>query len=74
MSVRERKRISLLGPDCYSVCSPSMCTMLTEYIHCQELNCQTLVILNSPATTAKTGRKMSTAFFSIHSVSIKEPL
>lgn len=36
--------------------------MLTEYLHCQELNSQTLVILNSSVTTAKTGRKLSTAF------------
>lgn len=36
--------------------------MLTEYLHCQELNSQTLVILNSSVATAKTGRKLSTAF------------
>lgn len=35
------------GPDCYSVCTLSMCIMQAEYLHCQKLNCQTLVTLNN---------------------------
>lgn len=35
------------GPDCYSVCTLSMCIMQAEYLHCQKLNCQTIVTLNN---------------------------
>lgn len=57
--------------DCYSVCPPSMCFMQAEYLHCQMLNCQTLVTLNNPQNCRK-GRKLSTAFFIVR-VSIREP-
>lgn len=49
--------VSPLEPDCFSACSPSRRIMPAEYLHCQELNCQTLVILNNPVATAKTSSK-----------------